>query len=351
LVRVGGKALDDIYSCCRGYPGHGGLARYLRRHARGYAAWYVGTVGRSLRTIRDEDELRKEIQNYLDRPSTRPILSESAQRIWEAVKTHIKTTPYAWACEKRPSRETAWGCFTVPLLIAILAVLAWVVPLPWWVLPAVALALLLLAVVLVVLLAVIVIKAEKRDLVVDPIKAQGQHVGKLVQKEDQIVQNQLSHLVNIKPGWYRPLALWVVLTTVNLLARYKYVHGSLGGIPTIHFARWVIIDDRRRLLFFSNYDGSWENYLGDFIDKAAPGLTAVWSNTEGCPKAEWVYKAGARDEQRFKSWTRDHQIVTQVWYSAYPELTVDNINNNSAIRAGLFGDLNEKQARAWLERL
>ncbi len=113
----------------------------------------------------------------------------------------------------------------------------------------------------------------------------------------------------------------------------------------------MIIDRGRRLLFFSNYDGSWVNYLGDFIDKAAAGLTAVWSNTLGCPKAHGLYSAGATDEQRFKSWTRDHQIVTQVWYSAYEELTVDNINNTHKLRIGLFGDLTAAEEREWLSLL
>ena len=35
-------------------------------------------------------------------------------------------------------------------------------------------------------------------------------------------------------------------------------------ISTIHFARWVVIDNDQRLLFTSNFDGSWETYLRDF---------------------------------------------------------------------------------------
>ena len=125
----------------------------------------------------------------------------------------------------------------------------------------------------------------------------------------------------------------------------------MSGIPSIHFAHWALLDEGRRLLFLSNFDGSWESYLGDFIDKAAMGLTAVWSNTAGCPRAEWLVGKGARDEQRFKSWTRDHQILTDVWYSAYEDLTVENINNNSNIRAGLYGNLTPRATREWLSRL
>ena len=85
---------------------------------------------------------------------------------------------------------------------------------------------------------------------------------------------------------------------------------------------------RHRLLFFSNYDGSWESYLGEFIDRAACGLTAVWSNTVGFPRTCRLLGAGARDEEAFKQWTRRHQILTQVWWSGVPDSTVQNIRDD-----------------------
>jgi hypothetical protein len=80
-------------------------------------------------------------------------------------------------------------------------------------------------------------------------------------------QNQLTHVVDIKPGRFRLFTVWVVLLAIDALATVVYVRGELGGISSIHFARWVIVRDRRpvkeprhRLVFFSNYDGSWESY-------------------------------------------------------------------------------------------
>lgn len=105
-------------------------------------------------------------------------------------------------------------------------------------------------------------------------------------------------------------------------------------------------------MFFSNYDGSWESYLGDFIDKAAAGLTAVWSNTLGFPRASYLVGQGATDEERFKSWTRAHQVPTQLWYSAYPELTMFNIQHNARLCAGLATRPATPDAmRAWLSSL
>ncbi len=73
-----------------------------------------------------------------------------------------------------------------------------------------------------------------------------------------------------------------------------------------------MIDDGRRLLFLTNYDGSWENYLDDFIDKAALGLTGIWSNTLNFPRTRFLVLGGARDEKRFKAIARKTQAYTNV---------------------------------------
>jgi hypothetical protein len=79
-------------------------------------------------------------------------------------------------------------------------------------------------------------------------------------------------------------------------------------------------------------------------------LTAVWSNAAGFPAARWLVKDGARDEQRFKAFARDSQTYSQLWFSAYPYLTIQNILNNKEIRAQLWGDLDDGQLHAWLRR-
>jgi hypothetical protein len=150
-------------------------------------------------------------------------------------------------------------------------------------------------------------------------------------EEDRVDQNGLTHLVAIKPGWYRLFALKMMVHLVTALADSGALTGRLGGIQTIHFARWVALPDRR-LLFFSNYDGSWEAYLGEFVDKAALGLTMIWSNTIWYPKTQLLLFKGAKDEEAFKAWTRANQVPTQVWYSAYPLLSVGDVLRNAKIR-------------------
>jgi hypothetical protein len=172
--------------------------------------------------------------------------------------------------------------------------------------------------------------------------------------EDRQLQNHLTSVTEIKPGWLRLTTLRVVLASINLVAKLVATKGDLSGIVTIHFARWVILPGNKRLLFMSNYDGSWENYLGEFIDHASVGLTAVWSNTRlgkerGFPDTQWLaLRGGSRDEQRFKAFARNSQLAELIWYSAYPDLSVKNIGNNRTIHEGLFSTTNPSE---WLKCL
>ena len=122
-------------------------------------------------------------------------------------------------------------------------------------------------------------------------------------------------------------------------------------MKTIHFARWVFLDERRRVVFASSYDGSVESYMDDFIDKVWWGLNAVFSNGVGYPRTRWLLFGGARDERAFKRVLRRRQEPVQLFYSAYQDMTALNLQNNQELRAGLIGTMTERQATEWLARL
>ena len=357
------SGLDRIYECCAGYPPLGERTKasrlgYLRRHEVGYNTLYVGTRGRTVGQIRREAALRDALQQFLDEATRRPdFLGQTPAEIRAELQRFVLGRPdLKWAAEPPPAPRRLWprledafpltaatGLMLAPLAAgrqrrsarAGLRALAGLVGASLLGLAGWAVALRL---------------REGRD-EQDPATTDFQHVSDLARREDIIVQNQMSSVTEVKPGRLRLTTLRAVLWAIDLAGRYVYTKGQLGTIPSIHFARWVIIDEGRRLLFFSNFDGSWENYLGDFIDKAATGLTAVWSNTQGFPKSRWLVYGGAADEQRFKAYARTSQVVTQVWYSAYKRLSVQNVNNNSQIRAGLFGQQTPEETAAWLQRL
>ena len=360
LYNVGRDALHRIYEHCVGYPepAHRSLdaiTAYLQAHDVGYDTLYVGTRGRTVTQIRREADLRTAIENFLDeRMSDASFREQSPAAIRAAIQSFVRSTPaLAWAEDAPAPVPQRWpwpwdslvAAGGVTLLVLVPA-LGWVGGVGWQVLAAEWGLILLAALAYLGWLR----GRETRD-GQDPPVTDYDHVAKLAGKEDRIVQNQMSSVTAVKAGWLRSLTLYTVLWTIDLAGRYVYTNGRLGSIPSIHFARWVAINEGTRLIFFSNFDGSWENYLGDFIDKASEGLTAVWSNTIGFPRSRLLVGAGAKDEQRFKAYARNSQVLTDVWYSAYRDLTVQNINNNSAIRAGLFREQTPAETDAWLQRL
>jgi hypothetical protein len=174
----------------------------------------------------------------------------------------------------------------------------------------------------------------------------------LADAEDHYVTNQFTAMGSVKPGLLRRLTLSGVLTVVNWAARHITRPGRLGRIRTIHFARWVYLDGKKRMVFFSNYDGTVESYMDDFINKTGFGLNAVFSNGIGYPRTNWLVLDGCQDEQKYKDFLRRHTLPSQVWYKAYPGLTAIDLERNTRVRQGLEApSLNADAVREWIALL
>ena len=139
--------------------------------------------------------------------------------------------------------------------------------------------------------------------------------------------------------------LWML----NNAARHIYDRGHLTRVGTIHFARWVFLNDKQRILFASNYDGSLESYMDDFINKVGWGLNVVFSNGVGYPRTDWLLLHGAKNEQKFKHFLRRHQLPTEVWYNAHPGLTALDLERKTRIRAGIdHPSMSDAEIEEWL---
>jgi hypothetical protein len=191
-------------------------------------------------------------------------------------------------------------------------------------------------------------RRETTDPVIAP-RPTAEHVRALSVLEDHDVSNQFSAFGSVKPGRFRLWTLIFVFWVLNFSTRQIYTRGRLARVGTIHFARWVFMDDRRRLLFASNYDGSLDSYMDDFINKVAYGLNLVFSNGIGYPRTKFLLGGGAQYEQTFKYYLRRHEVPTQVWYKAYPGLTAADLARNTQIREGLERSaMTDDDARRWL---
>ena len=355
LLQLAGDGIDRLFQSCAGYPEVPATPEqrlaYLKRRLVPTATYYAHRVGRTVEQIKGEAELCDAIRKFLDSSQLEGL---SATHIRNKVRAFVGQTPeLGWALEKPAplpaqfrARELAhqWGAPLLALAVAPLAAVG--------------------------LLAV---RAREATEPAPPRRRPSQaHLEELASVVDFGAQNPFAVVGFVKPGRLRRMVLDGVLRVANYGTRHVYNRGNLGGIPalrigrtsrppfirpriefsggvkTIHFARWVPLDDYRRVLFVSNYDGNLESYMNDFIDKVAWGLNLVFSNGVGYPKTRWLIKGGASNELPFKEVNVRQQIPTRVWYSAYSELTTRHIEKNSRAREGLWGQMDERRAREWL---
>jgi hypothetical protein len=354
LLRLVGPGLVELYSHCVGAPSVGELTAYFDAHSVPYGAMHVGYVGRTVADIRSEEALRRFVNRVLDarKIATLPVAGRPAQSIRREVIELVARSDFRWALEPRgcptaPSGvENWWKPPAVAATLALLFVAAGVV--------AFAAGELVLFLFVVAALTLALVGLLRYREIHDPAKTDTDVAQGLANAEDEDfgITNQLTHIAPIKPGVFRSMLLRTVLFAVDLRARMEFYQGALGGLETIHCAHWAILhEEQPRLLFFSNYDGSWERYLGDFIEEAGAGMTAVWSNTVNYPTSEFLLGAGAKNERVFKAWTRENQVRTAVWYHATAEISCRNLNDNSRLRDGLRGYMSEADARDWLRLL
>ena len=95
----------------------------------------------------------------------------------------------------------------------------------------------------------------------------------MFERENQrgYAQNHMISVTQRKPGLIRGSRRGLRSGSSASSATHFYRPGFLSDIGTIHFARWVTAPGSPDLMFFSNYGGSWESYLEDFITRAHAG--------------------------------------------------------------------------------
>ncbi|MEP3889385.1 MAG: cytochrome P450 [Hellea sp.] len=183
-------------------------------------------------------------------------------------------------------------------------------------------------------------------------ETQTSNLNEIMSRENNVVaQNHMISVVRLVPEQFRrrftlPLALNIILEG---LKNHSYRPGFLGSIGTVHYARWVHLPKTNNYVFYSNYDGSFENYLEDFITKASFGLTGAWSHSVGFPETNLLFLKGSQDGDRFKRYARGSMIPTPFWFSAYPNISAEQIRRNALIRDGIARIDSPSDAEAWLD--
>jgi hypothetical protein len=145
-----------------------------------------------------------------------------------------------------------------------------------------------------------------------------------------------------------------------VLGIWKSRQADLKNLSFIHFARWVIIkrsqfpwlggeQPRERLhydymIFFSNFNGTWNQYIDAFSSVLSTGLDAIWGWTEKFP--------GSIPVTAFKRHIALVQIDTDYYYNAYPHAATNDVKAAHRVHAALvaFAAANQKRTPQEFEK-
>lgn len=117
---------------------------------------------------------------------------------------------------------------------------------------------------------------------------------------------------------------------------------GLLGLKFIHFARWVIIrradwpdfgqprDPIRNdyMLFCSNFNGTWDQYIDAFSDALPSGLDLLWYSSTKFPHSIPITP--------FKYYIRANQVDTDYYYNATPGSAQRDVKSGLRVRAALL---------------
>jgi hypothetical protein len=331
--------LKKIFSFCVGFPDANseGLLAWMKAHNIEPKANYINWLGRTVRQVHEEAALHQSLSTCLQQIADE-VGRENTRALRQKLLSYVEMEKHAGRLTLTPPEPTptCWQIRNLLHMIGIPLILLLLSPLFLVIAPFFALRLRML-------------ESSDPEL---PIRPSREHIKELSVQEDHDVTNQFNVFGDIKPGIFRLLTFKFLLLLTDYVARHIYKRGFLTRIKTIHFARWVFMDDNRRAFFASNYDGSHESYMDDFINKAGWGLNIAFSNAVGYPTTTWLIKDGAQREQQFKYTQRRHQLPTEVWYKAYPDLTATDLARNSRIRQGVEIRLaSDAEIREWLSQI
>jgi len=141
----------------------------------------------------------------------------------------------------------------------------------------------------------------------------------------------------------KPWKTYILRLFFFIWRHYKPLGDGLVQLSFIHFARLVIVprcafprlseqqpkDDLQYdyLFFFSNFNGTWNQYIDAFSAVLFFGLNNIWRWSEKFP--------GSVPVTPFKSFIVRGQVETDYYYTAYPHATTNDVKAAHRVQAAL----------------
>lgn len=96
---------------------------------------------------------------------------------------------------------------------------------------------------------------------------------------------------------------------------------ALDKLRIVHFARFVFLENNTKLAIITTYDGSFEDYLNEFIDEIGDIFNALLQHMAGAPLLPVQQNRDA-----FGDYVKANNLGgIEPFYSAYPQATVLDI--------------------------
>ncbi len=334
ISELASTGLKEIFSFCEGFSKEEDLMEWMKKQNVEPAANYVNWIGRTVKQIHEEAALHKNLSSCINK-IVDEVGKDDTLAIRQNILSHVEFEKHEGRLTLSPPEPTPckWKIRNWVHMLGIPIVLLLLSPIFLLFSP-------------YIILRIWMLERSNPELFIRPTR---EHIENLSAQEDLDASNQFNVFGDVKPGVFPLFLFKFILLLTDYLTRHVFNRGFLVRIKTIHFARWVFIDNNRRAFFASNYDGSHESYMDDFINKAGFGLNLTFGNSVGYPTTQWLIKKGAYQERHFKYTQRRHQLPSEVWYKAYPDLTATDLARNSRIRKGVeVRQANVAEIREWL---
>lgn len=287
--------LDDIWNNCEGYEGKEHLEKFIRKNGYETQAFYIAFRDETVETIQHKATVREYLEKFLDR----------RRAVVEPVLYVLSNLPPSRNLWKRLRRWVpAWLNSLRSTLLSLL--LKVVEPIAQW------------GQTKNYSRVTSVCPASREQNALAPTALDGQMI---------TITEVASH---------RYLRLRLSMAVNEFLGKYAYPPGLFAYVGTLYSFRWVLIDNKKRLIFLSVFDGSWQNYMGDFIDKIVWALDGVYNNTKGYPPG------GMAEVPSFQRWILQHQYEPLLFYKAYPFESVMKLRRDRDINSELNTILESK---------
>ena len=137
-----------------------------------------------------------------------------------------------------------------------------------------------------------------------------------------------------------PRRTWITALLFSIARLTPVTLMGLKGLSLIHFARWVIIPRDRwpklagpppandYMLFCSNFNGTWDQYIDAFADGIPNGLDLFWYSSTRYPHSIPI--------SPFKAYIRANQIDNDYYYNATPGAAERDIKAALRVRRTLL---------------